>query len=252
MHEVREAIKQHVLDEGESYKTIKSDKHRFVIGCKDSDCKFRIRASQSKKEVVSITVFEPHSCSPATHYKSWQSQSIKYLTGHHRASVIDNHNITARQIMSNERLQYSNNISYQQAYRTISALLTEIDGDEVECFAKFHSFFKRYEEADPDNYACFEMSESGNFEAVFMAPAGTRNAFKFLRSLVGLDGAITKSRFRMQLLIACGINANDEVLPVAWGLVPIENTECVIAGEPEDSWRAGGQQEGLQYDGEAA
>ena len=26
----------------------------------------------------------------------------------------------------------------------------------------------------------------------------------------------------------------------------------VIAGEPEGSWRAGGQQEGLQYNGEAA
>ena len=26
----------------------------------------------------------------------------------------------------------------------------------------------------------------------------------------------------------------------------------VIAGEPEDSWRAGGQQEGLQYNREAA
>src|SRR5437762_408878 len=89
MHEVQEAIKQHVLDEGESYKTIKSDKHQFVIGCKDSNCKFRIWASQSKKEVVS-TVFELHSCSPATHYKSWQSQSIKYLMAHHHASVIDN------------------------------------------------------------------------------------------------------------------------------------------------------------------
>ena len=42
MHEVREAIKQHVLDESESYKTIKFDKHQFVIGCKDSDCMFRI------------------------------------------------------------------------------------------------------------------------------------------------------------------------------------------------------------------
>ena len=78
------------------------------------------------------------------------SLSRSNTTAHHRASVIDNRNITARQIMSNERLQYSNNISYRQAYRTISALLTEIDGDEVECFAKFHSFFKRYEEADPN------------------------------------------------------------------------------------------------------
>jgi transposase-like protein len=29
----------------------------------------------------------------------------------------------------------------------------------------------------------------------------------------------------MQLLIACGIDANDEVLPLAWGLVPIENNK---------------------------
>jgi hypothetical protein len=27
----------------------------------------------------------------------------------------------------------------------------------------------------------------------------------------------------MQLLVACGIDANDRVLPLAWALVPIEN-----------------------------
>jgi hypothetical protein len=32
----------------------------------------------------------------------------------------------------------------------------------------------------------------------------------------------------------------------------VQRSGPVIAGEPEDSWRAGGQQEGLQYDGEAA
>ena len=93
----QEAIKQHVLDEGKSYKTEKSDKQRFVIVCKDDNCKFQIRAAVLEKEVVSITVFKPHSCSPAIHYKSWQSQSIKYLVTHHRATVIDNCNITAKQ-----------------------------------------------------------------------------------------------------------------------------------------------------------
>jgi hypothetical protein len=119
----REAIKQHVLNDGELYKTKKSDKHRFIIICKDNDCNFRIRAADSEKQVVSITVFKPHSCSPTIHYKSWQSQSIKYLVAHHRAAVIDNRNITAKQIQSNERLQYHNTISYQQAYCTIKAII---------------------------------------------------------------------------------------------------------------------------------
>jgi hypothetical protein len=69
----RKAIKQYILDEGESYKTVKLDKHRFVIGYKDKDCKFRVRAAQSKKEVVSITVFESYLYSPVIYYKSWQS-----------------------------------------------------------------------------------------------------------------------------------------------------------------------------------
>jgi len=69
----REAIQQHVLDKGELYKTKKSDKQRFVIVCKDNNYKFRICAAVSEKEVVSITVFKLHSCSPAIYYKSWQS-----------------------------------------------------------------------------------------------------------------------------------------------------------------------------------
>ena len=43
-------IKAHVLDEGESYKTIKSDKNRLVVDCKDSNCKFQIQASKCKKK----------------------------------------------------------------------------------------------------------------------------------------------------------------------------------------------------------
>jgi hypothetical protein len=219
-----------VLDEGESYKTEKSDKQRFVIVCKDDNCKFRIRAAVSEKEVVSITVFKPHSCSPAIYYKSWQSQSTKYLMNHHCAAVIDNRNITAKQIQSNERLQYNNTISYQQAYRTIRAIIQEIDGDEAECFSKIPAYLQRYVEADQDNFAQTQQGEEdsenpGAFQAIFMAPAGTKHAFEHLRPFIRLDGAITKFKFRMQLLTICGIDASDEVLPVAWGLVPIENTK---------------------------
>lgn len=46
-----------------------------------------------------------------------------------------------------------------------------------------------------------------------------------MRMFIGLDGAHTKSKYRMQLLIAVGIDANDRTLPLTWALVPIENKE---------------------------
>ena len=75
----RKAIKAYVLDQGESYKLVASDKKRYIISCKDNSCKFRIRATRSAKEVVSITIFVPHSCSPKTHYNFKKSQSVCYL-----------------------------------------------------------------------------------------------------------------------------------------------------------------------------
>ena len=74
----RKAIKAFVLDQGESYKLVASDKRRYIISCKDSSCKFYIRATQSAKEVVSITIFVPHSCSPKTHYNFKKSQSVRH------------------------------------------------------------------------------------------------------------------------------------------------------------------------------
>jgi hypothetical protein len=73
------AIKAYVLDQGKSYKLVASDKRRYIISYKDNSCKFRIRATRSAKEVVSITIFVPHSCSPKTHYNFKKSQSVCYL-----------------------------------------------------------------------------------------------------------------------------------------------------------------------------
>lgn len=132
-----------------------SDKTRYIIRCKDKACDFCIRATLHKKASetpASITVLVPHSCSPTVHYRSKQSQSVEYLVAHHRASVIDNRSITVTQIRSNERLHFNNEISYKQAYRTKQALLTELDGDETEAFAKIPALCQRIQAADADNY----------------------------------------------------------------------------------------------------
>jgi hypothetical protein len=220
-----EAIKAYVLNQGELFKTVASDKKRYIIRYKDEACEFRIRATRSTKEQTSITVFESHSCTPATHYKAKQSQSVCHLADHHRAAIIDNRDITATQLRLSERLGYSNNVSYLQAYRTIKAVRREVDGNEAESFGKFVHYGQRIEASDLDNYYRLRIDNKGYFQAFFCALAGLRNAIKFLRRFIGLDGTHTSSRYRIQLLIAGGIDANDYILLLAYSLVPIECKE---------------------------
>ena len=68
--EVKKVINCHILDKEEFYKVYKSDFRRYIVVCKDSVYKFRIRASLLIKKEVVITIFIIYSCSPVTHYKN--------------------------------------------------------------------------------------------------------------------------------------------------------------------------------------
>jgi hypothetical protein len=121
------AIKQAISEQHESYIIDYSDKNRFrVIFQLKPECDFQVRATNSKKNRVIITHKRPHSCSPATHFEARNTHSLQFLLAYHRASVLDNPYISIKQIQSNERLQFNNQISYHQAYRVKEAILQEL------------------------------------------------------------------------------------------------------------------------------
>ena len=76
-----------------------------------------------------------------------------------------------------------------------------------------------------DHAAKLVIKDTGEFQALAIAPAPCRSAATALRPYTGLDGTHTKSRFRMMLLIATGIDANGQILILAWALVLSENTK---------------------------
>jgi hypothetical protein len=88
--------------------------------------------------------------------------------------------------------------------------------DESDSFAKFPAFAERFKAADLENFCKIEThKETGHFLAAFFAPAGLRQAHKYLFEFIGVDGTHTTSRFRMNLLIASGTDANGETIPLA-------------------------------------
>jgi MULE transposase domain/MuDR family transposase len=220
------AIKQAISSRHESYIVHYSDKKRFRIICPQrggSNCNFQVRATNSKRHGAIITHYKPHTCSPATHFTAKNTHSLQFLLPHHRAAIIDNPSISVKQIQSNEHLQFYNKISYRQAHRVKEAALQEIWGDESECFAQFPDYIQRFNLADSGNRAYLDTSSDNRFTAAFFAPAGLRRGARYLRGFTAIDGTHTKSRYRMLLLIACGIDANSNVFPLAWALVPIED-----------------------------
>ena len=53
---------------------------------------------------------------------------------------------------------------------------------------------------------------SERFHSVFVAPGAARNAFQYMRRFVAVDGTFTKNRFVQILLLATGMDANDQLV----------------------------------------
>jgi hypothetical protein len=216
MKAARDAVQRHVLDDGKSFKTTKSDQKRYIIVYKDDKCKFRIQVTNIKKTGPTVTILESYSCRPIVHYKNKKAHSVSYLIEHHCAAIIDNPRITATQIQFNKRLNYNNTVSYQQAYCTIQATLIKMYRDEAKSFAKFPVYQERFIAANAGNYCKIQVNkDTGNFIRIFFALAGLRHAYESMVELIGFDRTYTASQFKINLLIASSVKANGKTLPLA-------------------------------------
>jgi hypothetical protein len=99
-----------------------------------------------------------------------------------------------------------------QAYRVKQALLDEIEGYEADCFSRFLAYLQHM--ADTDNRALGRLSydDKGCFQAAAFAPSATINACQHIRMFIALDACHTKSKYLMMLMIAVGIDANDNAI----------------------------------------
>ena len=176
IQETRDAINRYILNEGESYRVLKSDSRCYIVIYKDPIYKFKIRASLLKKKGVVIIILIPYSCSPANYYKNKQSSALWFLKNHHKASLVNNRTLTSAQIQATEHLWFSNTISYRQAYCLKEVLLNNIKGKEADCFVLFSVYIQRLEDSDLINQALLVTDKQDYFQAAAFALAAIKKA----------------------------------------------------------------------------
>jgi MULE transposase domain len=221
----RSAVRSYIVERGESYQVTHSNAQQQILACRDGACKFRVRIVALKGPKYQVTQFIPYTCSPATHQGFREANSVTLLVACHRANVADNREVQPCQIQSTERIQYGNaGVSYQQAWRTREALQEELEGNEAESFKRFPALMDLWRAANSENYGALSTIDN-RFQYCFIAPAVIRAAFETCRPLIALDGYHTKSRYRMTLLVASMVDGNNEILPITWAMVPIEDAD---------------------------
>ena len=102
-----------------------------------------------------------------------------------------------------------------------------LTGSVEDHYAKLRSYVLELSKADKEGRFQLHVEVGVVFKAMYIGFSGLRRGFKEgCRRVIGLDGAFLKTYLGGILLSALGIVGNNQMYPIAWEIVEVENEVC--------------------------
>lgn len=179
---------------------------------------FNIIAAES----VWLPVFISYTYPCITHATLHLRHSVKFLVSNDQSLsiVTNNWHIKLKQLISKEQLNRENRIDYQQAYQLFEKLQDNIFDDEVLSFSKMTAFIKKMQSSA---YAVLKVDKLSRFQRAWILLKASKNATVYFRKFVPMDRAHCTSCYWLVLLAVTFLDAEEEILVLAWALVTVED-----------------------------
>ncbi|KAL3697616.1 hypothetical protein R1sor_011692 [Riccia sorocarpa] len=102
-----------------------------------------------------------------------------------------------------------------------------ISGCQMQSFSHIPALCARIRDADSGAIVDWDTFEdSCTFRRLFVCPSATRPILRFCQKMVALDACFTKNKkYPTQLFLATVHDGNSQIVPLAYGLAPVENFE---------------------------
>ncbi|GJV67773.1 transposase, MuDR, MULE transposase domain protein [Tanacetum coccineum] len=225
------AIRLKALDEGYQFLNDRSAPERYALKCFHfNECAWKIRATRwGKTEKFSITFFnDVHTCPKTQTYPNHRNANKKVIAHILTPKLQDNKRVLkGKDIQRDIMSEYKINISYQQAWRGKDYCIQQIRGSPYESFEMLPYYCYNLERKNEGTVTRIKTDEKGVFEMLFIAlGASIRTFVNYLRPLLMIDAAHLKGQYKGTNLIAVGMDGNNQIVPIAFGICKGETGPC--------------------------
>ncbi|KAH1253294.1 hypothetical protein GmHk_04G009997 [Glycine max] len=206
---VKNALKQYVMKVHQSFKIVEMKSHKYIVCCPnnnaESPCPFYMRIILSKKtDAWKVTQWgRPHICLNMT------------MTQDHEKLDSD---LIATCVVERINNEFSYKVSYRKAWMAKQKTIAIEYGNWEESYAKLSSWLTHMQNHSPDSY--FQILHDdfivGNsvsrehrvFHRVFWTFGQCKEAFKYCKSIIQVDGTHLYGKYRGTLLMATSQDGN--------------------------------------------
>jgi len=226
-----DAIRTYALENGRSLKIFKSDKRRVRVKCLGPDGKCPWYAycgyMSSMKMWQLRIIIDQHTCNREFNIRLINS---KWLSKRLEKTVRSNPKTKGVEIREKVSRKYNIGISRCMAYRAKAMAEDNVEGSFAEQYKRLYDYAHELLRTNPGSTVKLKVHENEGqpmFQRFYACFQACKESFMSCRPIIGLDGCFLKGKYGGELLTAVGRYGNEQMLPIAYAVVEVEN---------KDSW----------------
>ncbi|GJT55862.1 calcium/proton exchanger [Tanacetum coccineum] len=219
-----------VLDSGEGTSQQTKWTKKQIQDSKKVVCPFRLYASwMSNEHSFQIkSLISEHKC--CRNYNLGALVTYRWIALQYFKEIIEDPFMSLRKIRDDIRQKFMIDVSLGQCTRAKQLALFDNEGGLIEHYGKLYQYRQALLESNPGSTCRLDVDESANgsatFRRIYICFKGVKDGWLAgCRKVIGLDGCFLKHTCRGELLTAMGRDANNQMYPIAWAVVRVENAD---------------------------
>ncbi|XP_074303789.1 uncharacterized protein LOC141638281 [Silene latifolia] len=232
-----EAITSYNLRVNQSFKIHESKPHTVTYKCgrRSTSCSWTLRAPKKKLVSDAFTIVRyngghERSCVGDTMPIDHRNLRRTFSSNAIRNIVEADWGLTVNAIIEIIIDKYNYKITYIKAWKAKQKALADIFGDWELSYQLLPRFFEALKEANPGTVVQFVNYPTDDpnvviFGRVFWAFGASIKGFPHCRPIITIDGTHLYGKYKGVLMIAMGVDANDQLYPLAFAIVELKTTE---------------------------
>jgi len=225
------AVRYYHVKKSLDYKVTKSDQLRYVIGCTNSACRFRLRASLSKRsgKWKIVTMIGPHNCTSSSMSQDHRKLDYNVICESIKSLVHKDASIKPSMIIAYIRERFNYTVTYRKAWMAKNKAVESIYGNWEKSFEELPQWLMVMKNSNPGTIVDLKTLPNPDgttkFHRLFWAFHPCIEGFKFCKPVIHVDGTWLYGKYRGTLLLAVAQDGNNKTIPIAFALVEGETKE---------------------------
>ncbi|KAL0324911.1 UNVERIFIED_CONTAM: hypothetical protein Sradi_5060400 [Sesamum radiatum] len=217
------------------FRVVESKPKLWKVVCKYDEatgCNWMLRAGfKAKMELFKITKYVgPHTCLMNEISIDHRNLGKSMIATHLLGMVRQDPSYDIKYVQQNVKDRFGFDISYHKAWHALKAAREEVYGTWESSVRKLPKYMAALQKWNPGTVVEWLHLDTDRprrkmLNYVFWAFRPCIEGFRYCRNLISIDGTHLYTKYKHKLLIAVTLDANQQVLPLAFALVDEESLE---------------------------